>query len=103
MSPQYNARHQVTPDPRPAEHVMHKILLRFGPCIMFCLAAMLLPAAAQTRPANALDIQALDRPHLLKAAGKFLNQAPQTPTAFPAPRSTGGLHDFFSEGDYWWP
>jgi hypothetical protein len=28
---------------------------------------------------------------------------PETITAFPAKRSAGGLHDFFSEGDYWWP
>ena len=24
-------------------------------------------------------------------------------TAAHSPRSAGGLHDFFSEGDYWWP
>jgi hypothetical protein len=26
-----------------------------------------------------------------------------TITASKSPRSAGGLHDFFSEGDYWWP
>jgi hypothetical protein len=28
---------------------------------------------------------------------------PVTVTASRSPRSAGGLHDFFSEGDYWWP
>jgi hypothetical protein len=32
-----------------------------------------------------------------------LNRAPRTITAFRAARSAGGVHDFFSEGDYWWP
>jgi len=26
-----------------------------------------------------------------------------TVTAYPAVRSSGGIHDFYSEGDYWWP
>ena len=28
---------------------------------------------------------------------------PVTVTAAHSPRSAGGLHDFFSEADYWWP
>jgi len=28
---------------------------------------------------------------------------PLTVTAFSSPRSRGGPHDYFSEGDYWWP
>ena len=28
---------------------------------------------------------------------------PVTVTAATSPRSAGGKHDFFSEGDYWWP
>jgi hypothetical protein len=37
------------------------------------------------------------------AANQYLKEAPITITASTSPRSTGGLHDFFSEGDYWWP
>lgn len=40
---------------------------------------------------------------MLDAAGRYLAEPPVTITAFPAARSTGGAHDFFSEGDYWWP
>jgi hypothetical protein len=32
-----------------------------------------------------------------------LKEAPITITASRSSRSAGGLHDFFSEGDYWWP
>jgi hypothetical protein len=32
-----------------------------------------------------------------------LTLPPATVTSFHAARSSGGPHDFFSEGDYWWP
>lgn len=32
-----------------------------------------------------------------------LKQTPVTITAARCDRSAGGLHDFYSEGDYWWP
>ena len=40
---------------------------------------------------------------MIKAAESYLNDKPVTVTASHSPRSAGGLHDFFSEGDYWWP
>ncbi len=40
---------------------------------------------------------------MLKAANEYLKEEPITITASTSPRSAGGLHDFFSEGDYWWP
>ncbi|QNL50213.1 alginate lyase family protein [Olivibacter sp. SDN3] len=40
---------------------------------------------------------------ILKQAQWALQQAPITVTATQSPRSGGGKHDFFSEGDYWWP
>jgi hypothetical protein len=40
---------------------------------------------------------------ILKAADRFLKQQPITVTAAHSPRSAGGVHDYFSEGDYWWP
>ena len=48
-------------------------------------------------------ISSLERPRVIAAANTFLTRTPQTITAFRAARSTGGPHDFFSEGDYWWP
>lgn len=43
------------------------------------------------------------RKQILKEAAWALKQQPVTVTAQSSPRSTGGKHDFFSEGDYWWP
>ena len=40
---------------------------------------------------------------ILNKANKALQLAPITVTATHSDRSAGGLHDFFSEGDYWWP
>jgi len=36
-------------------------------------------------------------------ADSNLRLPPLTITAIPCRRSRGGLHDFYSEGDYWWP
>ena len=43
------------------------------------------------------------RKGVLKNASWALTQQPLTVTANFCDRSAGGLHDFFSEGDYWWP
>jgi hypothetical protein len=65
-----------------------------------------LSAAALHSPGargDTLDLRQIDRPRVLKAAATYLNEHPITITASHSPRSTGGPHDYFSEGDYWWP
>src|SRR5882724_4233446 len=49
------------------------------------------------------NIADFDRARVLKAAKEYLSEQPITITASSSPRSAGGLHDFFSEADYWWP
>lgn len=49
------------------------------------------------------DVVAIDKARILKAAARYLGEVPVTITAFPASRSAGGRHDYYSEGDYWWP
>jgi hypothetical protein len=44
-----------------------------------------------------------ERDRVRAQATRFLHDAPVTVTASHSPRSAGGLHDYFSEGDYWWP
>ncbi len=44
-----------------------------------------------------------DRGRILRLANQWLPAKPQTITDFPAPNSPGGLHDFFSQADYFWP
>lgn len=39
----------------------------------------------------------------MRAADQYLHERPKTITSIRASRSAGGLHDFYSEGDYWWP
>jgi len=48
-------------------------------------------------------VATIDRERILKAANQYMTEAPVTVTAAHSARSAGGLHDFFSEGDYWWP
>lgn len=49
------------------------------------------------------DLFGIERPRVVKEANRFLDQPPITITAFHSSRSAGGPHDYFSEGDYWWP
>lgn len=48
-------------------------------------------------------IEKLLETETLKRAGAALTEEPVTITSFKAERSMGGRHDFYSEGDYWWP
>jgi len=65
-------------------------------------AAVLAVAAAAAAPAT-LDLRVLERARVLTQAEAFLGEEPVTVTATSSPRSPGGPHEFFSEGDYWWP
>jgi hypothetical protein len=60
-------------------------------------------AASLTLCAQTFDVAKFDRARVMKAADSYLNDKAVTVTASHSPRSAGGLHDFFSEGDYWWP
>jgi hypothetical protein len=63
--------------------------------------ALALPGLATGKAG--FDVAAFDRPRVLRNAQKYLAGKPITVTAAQSKRSTGGVHDFFSEGDYWWP
>ncbi len=45
----------------------------------------------------------LERRRIIEAAGKYFKESPLTITSVTCKRSAGGLHDYYSEGDYWWP
>jgi len=49
------------------------------------------------------DLANVERQRVLADAQRYLAQPPRTITSVRASRSAGGLHDYFSEGDYWWP
>jgi hypothetical protein len=72
---------------------------RFAGMAAVLVSHISIPVAAQ----HHADVAAIDRQRILKAANQYLSQKPITITASSSPRSAGGLHDFFSEADYWWP
>ncbi len=64
----------------------------------------LLLLALAIPPALAWDeLAAIERERILARAEAFLSEQPQTVVHFSCERSAGGRHDFYSEGDYWWP
>jgi hypothetical protein len=44
-----------------------------------------------------------EKERIEQLTASFWDASPLTPTASVCERSAGGLHDFYSEGDYWWP
>ena len=76
---------------RPAGLALSALLLCTGPPFQ---TAMTVEGTIDT---------ARERQRVLAAAAKYLKQPPITVTAYTSPRSAGGPHDYFSEGDYWWP
>jgi hypothetical protein len=50
-----------------------------------------------------INVARIDRARILSAASRYLGEQPRTITSVRASRSEGGPHDYFSEGDYWWP
>ena len=49
------------------------------------------------------EVTDLLRTEIVIRGDKALAEEPVTITAYRAERSAGGIHDFYSEGDYWWP
>jgi len=70
-------------------------MLAFSGLMMSCLQSV----SKELRQQVINDIR---RPTIEKA-DSFLDARPVTVTDFRCTRSAGGKHDFFSEGDYWWP
>jgi hypothetical protein len=75
--------------------IMSRLLLLCGSILLTGL-----PPLQQRRT---FDVMAFDRDRVLQAVTGYLSESPITITASTSPRSAGGRHDFFSEGDYWWP
>lgn len=56
-----------------------------------------------TPPSVKQQAAATLKKNILAEAAWALKQQPVTVTDQSCPRSAGGIHDFYSEGDYWWP
>ena len=77
-------------------------MLRRAAVPIVLVAAILPRVAAEMGTRPPIDM-ARERARVLRAADRYLSEAPITITASHSARSAGGLHDYFSEGDYWWP
>jgi hypothetical protein len=48
-------------------------------------------------------VASIERERILREANKVLDLPPVCITEFRAALSAGGIHDYYSNGDYWWP
>ncbi|HMG08992.1 MAG TPA: alginate lyase family protein [Mucilaginibacter sp.] len=71
--------------------------------LLFLLPLFLLSWQTDTQPSVKEQVTATLKADVLKEAAWALQQQPITVTAESCTRSAGGKHDFYSEGDYWWP
>ncbi|NOW93420.1 alginate lyase family protein [Mucilaginibacter sp. SG564] len=71
--------------------------------LLLCLPLLLLSWQTDTVLPVKQQVTATLKADILKEAAWALKQNPVTVTAETCPRSSGGKHDFYSEGDYWWP
>lgn len=80
---------------------MHEIKMR-KPFLIHCtiLLTLLTSCSFKDRP---LSVAEIDHDRIISAADMYLLEEAVTVTAFQCERSSGGVHDFYSEGDYWWP
>lgn len=68
-----------------------------------CLGIVLFTLTLQGATHSQEMIVAPLRNQVLELAKQNVLEQPVTITAYKADRSAGGIHDFYSEGDYWWP
>lgn len=71
--------------------------------ILILFSSFTLMVSCTTKDQIAKIIQDELKDEILKSAEINLSEHPVTVTAFRSERSAGGIHDFYSEGDYWWP
>jgi hypothetical protein len=76
---------------------MMRFILFISICLLSCHATKNTVSSFQSEVRETLEAQ------IMKEAEWAMQQEPVTVTAQSSPRSAGGKHDFFSEGDYWWP
>ena len=87
---------------------LHQSVIQMNPrhivSLLFTAFLLLLAASdAWGQPSGEWKLPEIEKPRILAKAAVYLGEEPLTVTAYPAERSEGGLHDFYSEGDYWWP
>ena len=85
---------------RPNPLVCFHILMKTVSALAFSAWLIFTATVVAGAPLNVAEV---DRDRILAAANNALTQPPITITKYRAKLSNGGLHDFYSNGDYWWP
>lgn len=71
--------------------------------MFFCFVFAFQAKAQEKKDKYTAEVIKVLRKQILEEAQWALSQTPITVTAQTSSRSAGTKHDFFSEGDYWWP
>src|SRR5258708_5476962 len=61
------------------------------------------PTTNSSSAVTRFHVFAFERARVVALANEALTHEPKTITSAKNPHSAGGLHDFSSDGDYWWP
>jgi hypothetical protein len=69
--------------------------------LLTCILALLFSGCSQR--VSIPYISEGEQHEIVKLAQQYLKELPITVSAASSERSAGGLNDFYSEGDYWWP
>jgi hypothetical protein len=87
-----------------AQQLVVSLAIVLTASVNICPAAEMAKETNQvSAPKPEVDVAAIDRQRILKAADAALKKEPVTITKFVAKLSEGGPNDFYSNGDYWWP
>ena len=78
-------------------------LSRFVFCASLAFAFVLSVEKTHAEHSRGFNLMAIEKPRVLQKADNYLDEEPRTVTSSRCERSAGGLHDYYSEGDYWWP
>lgn len=73
---------------------------------ILCLLMLFLPGCGSTAKevsAPRIDLAEIEKDRVMQAAKGYLGASVVTVTDTFSTRSSGGKHDYYSEGDYWWP
>jgi Alginate lyase len=94
---------EVKSDPETIPAFRRRSSFCYRPVAILLLLIALSPAIVFASEKVAIDVATIDRARILRAAEAALKQPPVSVTKYPAKLSEGGPHDFYSNGDYWWP
>lgn len=72
--------------------------------MVLCIIGIFVSGCGSERNKDSnIDLAMIERDRVMQAANKYINASIVTVTDTVSSRSAGERHDYYSEGDYWWP